>query len=97
MEKSRRSQGSEKGSSKMNIVFKINMIFLDNYFSLSEFLGVIRVSENIKTQRVAKAQVRGIGEVKVQDDFGGMSKLGGWKPRGFFIHTFVASPLNQVE
>ena len=54
----------------------------------------------MKTLRLNKQQrprFRGIGEVKVQDDFGGMSKLGGWKPRSFFIHTFIASPLNQVE
>ena len=44
-----------------------------------------------------RPRFRGVGKVKVRDDFGGMSELGGQKPRGFFIHTFVASPLNQVE
>ena len=54
----------------------------------------------MKTSRLNEWQrprFRGIGEVKVQDDFRGMSELGGQKPRGLFIHTFIASPFNQVE
>ena len=35
--------------------------------------------------------------MKVQDDFGGMSEFGGWKSRSFFICSFIACPLNQVE
>ena len=57
-------------------------------------------SEGVKTSRLNEWQrprFRGVGEVKVQDNFGGMSELGGQKPRGFFICALIASPLNQVE
>ena len=54
----------------------------------------------MRTSRLSKWQrprLRGIGLLKVQDDFGGMSELRGWKPRSFFICFFIACPLNQVE
>ena len=62
MEKSQRSWGSEKRSNKkMNIVFffknKKND-FLDlNLFFLSGLFSEFGVSEDIKTQQVAKVQV----------------------------------------
>ena len=59
--------------------------------------GVIGVSEKIsRLNEWQRSRFRGIGEVKVQDDFRGMSELGGRKPRSFFICAFITSPLNQV-
>ena len=37
-----------------------------------------------------------IGLVEVGDQFRSVRELRCWKPRGFFIHTFVTGPLNQV-
>ena len=61
------------------------------------FIRVIGVSETSRLNEWQRPRFRGIGKVKVQDDFGGMSKLGGRKPKSFFICAFITSPLNQVE
>ena len=37
-----------------------------------------------------------IGLVEVGDEFGSVRELRRQKPRGFFIHTFITGPLNQV-
>ena len=37
-----------------------------------------------------------IGLVEVGDEFRSMREFRCREPRGFFIHTFVTSPLNQV-
>ena len=34
--------------------------------------------------------------MEIRDKFRSMRELGCRKPRGFFIHTFVTGPLNQV-
>ena len=38
----------------------------------------------------------GIGLVEVGDEFRSVRKFRCRQPRGFFIHTFVTGPLNQV-
>ena len=43
-----------------------------------------------------RPRFRGIGEVKVQDDFGGMSELGG-EAKKFLRPYLLSQPLNQVE
>ena len=62
-------------------------------------ISLSRTSTEFRIHRLGSGPWPGfvrIGGVEIRDEFRSMRELGRWKPRGFFIRTFITGPLNQV-